>query len=129
MNQSQVASSICVFHTENVAAPASVLFRVQAGVASDDVERPGLERRRRLISMYAIDDVVDCDGQDVIPHMQELGSVSVSEGRVITFPNTLQYRISPIELRDPLRPGHVRFPTLCLADPNYHVVSTKRVVP
>ena len=55
--------------------------------------------------------------------------MSVLEGKLVAFPNTLQYRIGPVVLHDPSKPGHVRFLTLCLADPNHHLVSMKRVVP
>lgn len=37
--------------------------------------------------------------------------------------------MGPVELCGLSKPGHVRFLTLCLADPNHHLVSSKRVVP
>ena len=85
-----------------------------------------------MVSVYAIDGLTDADdpvADGLIPHLQKLSSVSVREGRMIAFPNTLQYRLGPAELCDPTRPGYIYFLTLCLADPNYRLISTGRVVP
>ena len=128
LNEHIIANSIYFFDVENV-RDLAVSFRVQAGVTVSFPAPPGSEHRRRMTSMYAMDDLVNHDGDDIIPHMQTLGSVTVSEGRFIAFPNTLQYRMGPVKLLDSSKPGHVRFLTLCLVDPNYRIVSTKRVVP
>ena len=128
LNEHIVANSICFFDVENV-TDATVFFRVQTAIAVQRDTPPGSELRNRMISMYAIDDVVNHDGDELIPHMQTLGCVSVSEGRSISFPNTLQYRMGPVKLNNPSKPGHIRFLTLCLVDPNYRLVSTNRVVP
>lgn len=126
LNEHVVASSICFFNVENVAdGGVSVSFRVPANIHDERPLRADPDPRRRMVAMYALDDAVN----GKIPPWQSLGSVSAREGRVVSFPNTLQYRIGPAELRDQSKSGHVRFLTLCLADPNYHVVSTKRVVP
>ncbi|SPO01758.1 uncharacterized protein DNG_04431 [Cephalotrichum gorgonifer] len=129
LNEHVVTSSIYMFDVENVAdGGVSLSFSVQAqlGPVEDVCEvSPGSESRKRLISMYAMDDLVEGKA----PHWQVLGSVAASEGRVVSFPSILQYRMGHVELRDLSKPGHVRFIALSLADPNYHVVSTKRVLP
>lgn len=49
---------------------------------------------------------------------QEIGSIAMPQGRLITFPNGLEYRNEPIELIDPTLPGHRRCIMLHLVDPN-----------
>jgi len=64
----------------------------------------------------------------IAPH-QAMGTVVARQGRLLTFPATMLYRMEPLELADQARPGRVRFITACLADPHYRVVSTGRVPP
>jgi len=61
--------------------------------------------------------------------MQRLGILTARQGLLTSFPGTLQYRFEPITLREAAARGHVRFLTICLADPNYRIVSTSRVSP
>lgn len=67
-----------------------------------------------------------CQGQAAV---QELGSVSVPEGRLLAWPNVLQHRMEPFELLDKDRPGHRWFVMLSLVDPNYRICSTQNVPP
>ncbi|KAI3395618.1 hypothetical protein diail_1056 [Diaporthe ilicicola] len=60
---------------------------------------------------------------------QNLGSVTTPEGRLLTFPNTLQHKVEPFELFDKTRPGHRRFLVLWLVDPHYRICSTRNVPP
>lgn len=61
---------------------------------------------------------------------QDIGSVSLTEGRLVAVPNVLQRRMEPFELEDVARgPGHKRFLTLYLVDPHYRVCSTRNVPP
>ncbi|KAL1870237.1 hypothetical protein Daus18300_005302 [Diaporthe australafricana] len=66
--------------------------------------------------------------RDALP-FQNLGSVTTPEGRLLTFPNTLQHKVEPFELVDKTRPGHRRFLVLWLVDPNYRICSTRNVPP
>ncbi|TPX25237.1 hypothetical protein DIZ76_010687 [Coccidioides immitis] len=61
------------------------------------------------------------------PMVQELGSVSCKEGRLLTFPNTLQHRVQPFQLKDPTKPGHRKIVALFLVDPNVRITSTAEV--
>ncbi|KAL1979845.1 hypothetical protein VTN96DRAFT_5053 [Rasamsonia emersonii] len=45
-------------------------------------------------------------GRDDGPVTQEIGSVSCLEGRLLTFPNILQHRVSPFALADRTKPDH-----------------------
>lgn len=63
------------------------------------------------------------------PAVQEVGSVACTEGRLLTFPNILQHRVSPFKLDDPTKPGHRKILALFLVDPNIRVISTANVPP
>jgi hypothetical protein len=67
--------------------------------------------------------------RDEGPAFQELGSVSIRQGRLITFPNCLRHRLESFELVDKARPGRCRFLTLLLVDPYYRICSTRNVPP
>lgn len=60
---------------------------------------------------------------------QEIGSVALPQGRMVTFPNGLAYRNEPMELLDPTAPGHHRYIALHLVDPHYGICSTRNVPP
>ena len=59
--------------------------------------------------------------------IQELGEVCSRQGRLLTFPNTLQHCVGPFKLEDPSKPGHRKVLALFLVDPNVRVVSTANV--
>jgi Protein of unknown function (DUF4246) len=61
--------------------------------------------------------------------VQEVGSVVCKEGRLLTFPNTLQHRVLPFALADPSTWGHCKILALFLVDPNLHVIPTSSVPP
>ncbi|OOG00128.1 hypothetical protein ASPCADRAFT_139307 [Aspergillus carbonarius ITEM 5010] len=63
------------------------------------------------------------------PPFQEVGSIAVPQGRLITFPNVLEHRLEPFQLVDPTMPGHYRSIRLYLVDPHYRVCSTRNVPP
>lgn len=60
---------------------------------------------------------------------QTLGSVASREGRLLTFPNILQHRVSPFELADRTKPGHRKILALFLVDPHVRVISSANVPP
>lgn len=61
------------------------------------------------------------------PAAQELGSVKLQQGRLITFPSILQHRINEFQLVDPAKPGHWKTVFLYLVDPNVKIISTAHV--
>lgn len=61
--------------------------------------------------------------------LQEIGDVACSEGRLITFPNTLQHCVKPFTLADPTKPGHRKIVALFLVDPDVEVINTAIVPP
>ncbi|KAL4993640.1 hypothetical protein BDV10DRAFT_189787 [Aspergillus recurvatus] len=60
---------------------------------------------------------------------QDLGGVSCRMGRLLTFPNTLQHRVSPFSLADRSKPGHRKILALFLIDPSRRIISTANVPP
>lgn len=60
---------------------------------------------------------------------QHLGSVVCREGRLLTFPNIVQHRVSPFGLADRSRPGHRKILALFLVDPHRRIISTANVPP
>lgn len=60
---------------------------------------------------------------------QDLGGVICKEGRLLTFPNTVQHRVSSFSLADPTKPGHRKILALFLVDPHRRVISSANVPP
>lgn len=60
---------------------------------------------------------------------QELGCISTHEGRLLTFPNTLQHRVSPFSLVDKSKHGHRKALVLYLVDPHIRIISSANVPP
>jgi Protein of unknown function (DUF4246) len=56
-----------------------------------------------------------------------IGDVVTRQGRVITFPNSLQHQVQPFSLEDSTRPGHRKILALFLVDPNAEIISTAHV--
>ena len=60
---------------------------------------------------------------------QHLGGVVCRQGRLLTFPNILQHRVSPFSLADRSKPGHRKILALFLVDPHVRIISTANVPP
>ncbi|KAK8067304.1 hypothetical protein PG997_014051 [Apiospora hydei] len=61
--------------------------------------------------------------------VKELGRVMTRTGRLLTFPNVLQHKVSGFELADPTKPGHRKILAMFLVDPHVPVLSTANVPP
>lgn len=59
----------------------------------------------------------------------ELGSVACDEGRLLTFPNILQPRVSPFELADKTNPGYREILALFLVAPQIRIISAANISP
>lgn len=51
------------------------------------------------------------------------------EGRLLTFPNIVQHRVSPFSLADKSKPGHRKILALFLVDPHVRIISSANVPP
>ncbi|KAH8892988.1 hypothetical protein GQ53DRAFT_619176, partial [Thozetella sp. PMI_491] len=121
LNEHIVATAIYYFDISNV-TDSALSFRQKAAMDLEDrVDEDGLERGLNLI--YGTENL------RYDKAVQVLGSVKTLDGRMLVFPNTLQHRVSPFELKDPTRPGHRRFIVLWLVDPVYRICSTRNVPP
>lgn len=63
------------------------------------------------------------------PSFQELGTVKLPEGRIVTYPNTLQHKFEAPKLEQLLKPGYMQLMQIHLVDPHYVVCSTRFVPP
>jgi hypothetical protein len=61
--------------------------------------------------------------------VQEIGDVLAKEGRLVSFPNIFQHRVSPFSLADQTKPGHRKILALFLVDPYSRIISTANIVP
>lgn len=60
---------------------------------------------------------------------QMLGDVDTRQGRLLTFPNSLQHQVSPFALADRTKPGHRKILALFLIDPHLSIISSGNVPP
>ncbi|QIX00076.1 hypothetical protein AMS68_005593 [Peltaster fructicola] len=73
---------------------------------------------------------LDCferDENDSMP-VQRIGTIKMPQGRLIAFPNVLEYKIQA-SLIESSSTGHARYVLLYLVDPNYRICSTSNVPP
>jgi hypothetical protein len=61
--------------------------------------------------------------------IQDLGTISTRQDRLIAFPNVLQHLVEPFELKNPKKPGHRKILAMFLVDPHIRVISTANVPP
>ncbi|CAI4211870.1 unnamed protein product [Parascedosporium putredinis] len=125
-NEHIAATSIVCFSADNVTTP-SYAFRVVADFSQQYF--PAWYETNHAALAAAFEVGTPDDSIWMVPHLQDVGSVTAPVGRPLSFPSTLQHRRGPIELLDPTKPGHVHLLKIHLADPWYRVVSTSRVAP
>lgn len=74
-------------------------------------------------------DQLAAEDEEQIPSFQELGTVQLPEGRIVTYPNTLQHKFEIPQLKRPNKPGSLQLLQIHLVDPHYIVCSTQFVPP
>lgn len=120
MNEHIVATALYYYDSENV-SDSHLAFREP--VDSEDLELLPFEQ-------WSWDWVEEEFGmENQIPFIQHLGRVDTKEGRLLTFPNVLQHRIEPFELRDRTKNGHRKVLALFLVDPYVRIPSTSIIPP
>ncbi|KAL3461167.1 hypothetical protein BJX64DRAFT_289546 [Aspergillus heterothallicus] len=124
-NERIAASAIYYYDNHNITS-SSLAFRHRG---MDDFYDFDYEQCQHefLQQVYGYPD--DIDGYNTGLITQELGSVECRQGRLITFPNTLQHRVSPFSLADPTKRGHRKILALFLVDPHRRIISSANVPP
>ena len=119
-NEYICASAILIYSIHNIVQPQLSFRRwvwtEEAGIAYGSITEPPFAP-----------EIYDAHTGD--PCIQHIGDVTLSEGRLVTFPNIWQSRLMPIELADKGKPGNLKILTLHLIDPNRRIISTSRVPP
>ena len=85
------------------------------------------DRHEFMQQIYGYHDSLDTHNDDIVT--QELGGVVSKEGRLISFPNNLQHRVSPFSLADRSKAGHRKILALFLVDPHVRITSSANVPP
>lgn len=126
LNEHIVASAVCYYDVENIEG-ARISFQQEAHIEDGEFN---------IRDPWAIERVWDIPtfdyfGDESPPEaLQDLGSISIpAAGRFIAWSNTLRYKAEAFRLKDPSRPGHLRYITLWLVDPHYRICSTRNVPP
>lgn len=150
MNEHIVAAAVYAYDVHNV-SESRITFRQETDMAANfyqygpDINQqrdgnvwnqPAKRYGRSSVEVSAIGEIFgftwDQLSRDIIDDtlpLQEIGRLTMPQGRLIAFPNTMEHRREPFELLDPTVSGHHRYVTLLLVDPNYRICSTSNVPP
>ncbi|KAL2810151.1 hypothetical protein BJX63DRAFT_402999 [Aspergillus granulosus] len=126
LNERICATAIYYYDSENITSN-NLSFRHRAD--TDYIQEIPYEQSEfQFLRVFGFDSGAgnDSSGSQIT---QDLGSVDTRAGRLLTFPNTLQHRVSPFSLTDPTKPGHRKILALFLIDPSRRVISTANVPP
>ncbi|OJZ90147.1 hypothetical protein ASPFODRAFT_58780 [Aspergillus luchuensis CBS 106.47] len=124
LNERICATAIYYYDSHNI-TESTLSFRQRAGSLYDvDYDQ---DRHEFIHAVYGFGPDVSGNGESQIT--QHLGSVVCREGRLLTFPNIVQHRVSPFGLADRSRPGHRKILALFLVDPHRRIISTANVPP
>lgn len=126
-NERICASAIYYYDSENI-TESNVAFRQRADQELFN-ETIDYEEGRHEFLHEVFGFGPEVDGTDDTQITQDLGSVVCREGRLLTYPNILQHRVSPFSLADPSKPGHHKILALFLVDPDQRIISSANVPP
>ena len=120
MNERICATATYVYSSHNTTA-ASLSFRRRINAEEAMLAKDSIQSPPWAPELYGAR-----SGDPVIQHM---GDITLSENRIVTYPNIFQTRLLPLRLADPSKPGHTHLLTLHLIDPNRRIMSTAMVPP
>ncbi|KAL4804975.1 hypothetical protein BDV18DRAFT_161375 [Aspergillus unguis] len=126
LNERICATALYYYDNENI-TPSTLAFRHRGD--SEYIERMNYGQEEfEFMRVFGFDpddghQEVDC------PITQNLGDITCKQGRLLTFPNTLQHRVSSFSLADKTKPGHRKILALFLIDPHRKIISTANVPP
>ncbi|KAH7126646.1 hypothetical protein B0J11DRAFT_549549 [Dendryphion nanum] len=121
LNEHIVSTSIYYYDVENT-TESRIRFRLEATLNEESLQYEQSVHQ-------PLCEIFGTESMSEEPAVQEIGSVSTPQGRLLAFPNTLQHCVSPFRLEDASKPGHRRFIVLWLVDPTFRIVSTRNVPP
>ena len=114
VNEHIAATLISYLDCDNI-TDSALSFRGKMGEPHDyeQNDRPGVE------AVYGV--------RDEESRSMPMGAVPMCAGRTICFPNKLQHRVSPFELRDASRKGVRTIIVFFVVDPSTRVPSTRTI--
>lgn len=118
-NEHIVATSLYFYSCSNIKT-STVSFRhifPKSDTELDRSQRP--KHPHWLTSIFGVEQETNA--------VQDLGAIGAPEGRLLTYPNTLQYSMDTVELEDLSKPGHLKLVVLYLVDPNIKIISTAQI--
>ncbi|KAE8373327.1 hypothetical protein BDV26DRAFT_272364 [Aspergillus bertholletiae] len=126
LNERICATAIYYYDSENI-THSTLAFRQRA--EKDELSEISYEQDRHEFLQEVYGFGPEVSSRDETQITQELGSVVCQEGRLLTFPNVLQHRVSPFSLKDRSKPGHRKILALFLVDPNMRIISSANIPP
>lgn len=115
-NEHICATALYYYDSENI-TESRLGFRGECGELNDIFDYTNA-KDLWLPHIFGCEDETKC---------QVIGDVVCRDGRLLTFPNTLQHRVYPFELENKTKPGHRKILALFLVDPNIRIISTAHV--
>ncbi|KAL2862298.1 DUF4246 domain-containing protein [Aspergillus lucknowensis] len=125
LNERICATAIYYFSSENITSNM-LFFRCRGDDrAFDDLRYK--QNEHQFLRVFGFEPYLGrADSGDIT---QFLGGVECQQGRLLSFPNTLQHCVEPFELADRTKPGHRKILAFFLIDPSRRVISTANVPP
>ncbi|KAJ2333794.1 hypothetical protein GGI00_002151 [Coemansia sp. RSA 2681] len=119
-NEHIIATGVFFYNVANI-AESSLLFR--EAFSPWDFEAYNFDVD--IISLvYGIDKEDFWNSESLL---QEIGGVTIEDGRCLVFPSVLQHRMPALKQADANRPGHCKMLTFYFVDPSIRIPSTEIV--
>ncbi|KAL4921706.1 hypothetical protein BDW62DRAFT_219052 [Aspergillus aurantiobrunneus] len=126
LNEHICATAIYYYDNENI-TDNSLAFRQRTN--PEEMGEMGYEQDQHEFLQEVFGFGPHVEGRDDTQITQEIGGIFTKEGRLLTFPNKLQHRVSPFSLADKSKPGHRKILAFFLVDPHYRIISSANVPP
>ncbi|KAF7142167.1 hypothetical protein CNMCM5793_008566 [Aspergillus hiratsukae] len=127
LNEHIVATAVYYYDVVNISG-AKISFEQEAIIDNNSFN---INNEYFINRVWDIHCEVPEDGESwwLPKALQTLGTITISSGQFLAWPNTLRSKAESFSLEDPSRPGHLRSVTLWLVDPHYRICSTRNVPP
>ena len=120
-NERICATAYYVYSTQNLSSevPPTLSFRCRINPEESTLADSEIVERPFAHEIYA--------AKDGEPLIQQMGNVTLREGRMVVFPNTFQSKLNSFRPADESKPAYCRIALLHLLDPNRRNMSTQLV--